>query len=61
MVERMCDESNVSLYVTTPAFEFWLILHFDECRKYDEAILNDIFKNEKSMLMKKKEAIVNIY
>lgn len=52
-VRRMCDESNVSLYVTTPAFEFWLILHFDECRKYDENVLNNIFKNEKNSVNEK--------
>lgn len=31
--------SDISLYVTNPAFEFWLIMHFDDIKFSDEEML----------------------
>ncbi len=42
------ENSNVSLYVTNPQFEFWLILHFDKIRFDEDKMLKNIkIKNSK--------------
>ena len=41
-----CDNRRISLYITNPAFEFWLIMHFDDLLKK----VNDeeMYENRKS-------------
>ena len=60
-IERQYDEllsyvqaGKVSLFVSNPCFEFWLLLHFGDCKDYDQQKLLD---NKKSG---KKTGSVNI-
>jgi hypothetical protein len=39
-----CENRNIHIALSNPAFEFWLLLHFDDICKYNE---NDLFENEK--------------
>lgn len=34
-----CKSNGFDLYITNPCFEFWLLLHFDDCIKLDESKL----------------------
>lgn len=43
-VKEKCLEKNIGLYVSNPCFEFWLIMHFDECGDID---VDKMFENSK--------------
>lgn len=45
-VLKKCKELNISFYVTNPCFEFWLLLHYDDCLKFDKTLLLSNEKNE---------------
>lgn len=36
-----CRRNGFDLYVTNPCFEFWLLMHFDDCNKLDNSKLLD--------------------
>ncbi|HJJ55023.1 MAG TPA: RloB family protein, partial [Methanocorpusculum sp.] len=56
---RLCEQNHISLYVSNPRFEFWLLLHFlsremmdmkeiqDPHSKYLESCLGEILKTRK--------------
>ena len=53
-IERQYDEllsyvhaGKVSLFVSNPCFEFWLLLHFGDCKDYDQQKLLDNKKSGK--------------
>ena len=35
----ICERNNLKLCVTNPCFEFWLLLHFVDCKSIDEKML----------------------
>ena len=48
IIERCKDKINpIELYITNSAFEFWLILHFDNSRKLSPEIKQKILANKK--------------
>jgi len=40
VIER-CKNNKISLYVTNPCFEFWLIMHFDDLDAIDKEMLRN--------------------
>ena len=47
---EICKENNIKISLINPAFEFWLLLHFD-ISEYDK---NDLFENKKISTKSKK-------
>lgn len=47
---EICKENNIEISLINPAFEFWLLLHFD-ISEYDN---NDLFENKKTKPKSKK-------
>lgn len=47
---EICKENNIKISLINPAFEFWLLLHFD-ISEYDN---NDLFENKKTKPKSKK-------
>lgn len=47
---KICEENNIKISLINPAFEFWLLLHFD-ISEYNE---NDLFENKKIITKNKK-------
>lgn len=47
-VLEACERNNFDLYVTNPCFEFWLLLHFDNCENLDKLLLKENRKVKKS-------------
>lgn len=47
-VVKICDDNDYNLGISNPCFEFWLLLHFTNCKEYDEEEIRINRKTSKS-------------
>ena len=45
---KICDDNDYNLGISNPCFEFWLLLHFTNCKEYDEEEIRINRKTSKS-------------
>lgn len=44
-IKRQCDENGYKMFITTPLFEFWLLLHLSDIKKDYSGRLEEFRKN----------------
>lgn len=44
-----CSSEHISLYVSNPCFEFWLMLHFDKSLELSQEDIEDLKSNKKTI------------
>lgn len=47
-VVKICNDNDYNLGISNPCFEFWLLLHFSDCKEYDNEDIRINRKTSKS-------------
>lgn len=54
-----CKRHKLNLIVTNPCIEFWFLLHFTDCKEYNESLILENEKNYVYKLLKSKDSSYN--